>query len=104
LCLIPQFSQDHKIRFGGLKLLLNGAWWLDSIISPTKNMDVAKMENPLANLDAPNMQNFAVLEILLKLHHEFSFESIDSKQIMELFNSQFDPQIKPTYEETKIKF
>jgi hypothetical protein len=87
-----------------LKLLLSGAWWLESIINLAKNMDVAKMENPLGNLDAANMQNFVVLEILLKLHHEFSFESIDPKEIEELSNSQFDPQIKPTYEETKIKF
>jgi hypothetical protein len=53
-------------------------------------MDVAKMENPLVNLEAPNMQNFVVLKILPKLHHEFSFESIDPKQIVELSNSQFD--------------
>jgi hypothetical protein len=84
------FPRSYNL-FCGLKLLLSGAWWLDSIISPTKNMDVAKMENPLVNLDAPNMQNFIVLEILLKLHYEFSFKSIDPKEIEELSNSQFDP-------------
>jgi hypothetical protein len=50
-------------------------------------MDVVKMENPLANLDAPYMQNFVVLKVLPKLHHEFSFESIDAKELVELSNS-----------------
>ncbi len=48
------------------------------------------MKNPLVNLDAPNMQNFVVLEILPKFHHEFSFELIDPKEIEELSNSQFN--------------
>jgi hypothetical protein len=54
-------------------------------------MDVTKMENPLVNLDAPNMQKKIVLGIFPRLHHEFSFEWIDLKEIMELSNSQFDP-------------
>ncbi len=54
-------------------------------------MDVTKMGNPLINLDASKCKKKIVLEILPKLPHEFSFEWINLKEIMELSNPQFDP-------------
>lgn len=60
-------------------------------------MDVAKM----VNLDAPNMQNFIVLKVLPKLHHEFSFESIDAKEIVELLIHNLTHKLNPPMKKWK---